>query len=94
MGAVMLGCGYKVDTHDWYEAHKATMELFPELLMSCDCPVDAMCTVFGNAHLLEVIMHLNDKHRWSRQRIAEWLSGTKVTENETIKRSAKEPVQV
>jgi 1,2-phenylacetyl-CoA epoxidase catalytic subunit len=29
--------------------------------------------------LTEVIMHLNDSHVWSRQRIAEWLSGSKIT---------------
>lgn len=86
MGAVMLGCGYVISGHDWYEAFQGVRERFPELALHADCPVDEHCTAHGKVSptLMEVIMHLNDRHHWSRQRIAEWLSGTKVTNYETF----------
>lgn len=75
MGAIMLGCGHVFDSHAWYDAYRDIMERFPELRLYAECPANSMCTVLRPSTLAEVIMHLNDRHRWSRQRIAEWLSG-------------------
>lgn len=86
MGAVMLGCGFQINSHDWYDGFVIVRNLYPELGEPAECPISSTCRHCDgfDPSLMDVIMHLNDKHEWSRQRIAEWLSGTKVTEAKPV----------
>lgn len=82
MGAVMTGLGYVINAHDWYEAFKRMQSEFPELMNDASCPeCGPIASMWGKVPtLMDVIMHLNDRHKWSRQRIAEWLSGSRISE--------------
>lgn len=40
------------------------------------CPVDGCWSVvYVDAPIAHVIMHLNDQHEWTRERIADWVEG-------------------
>lgn len=61
-GAIYLGAG--INPH-----RERLQDHFPELDRETICPeADHRNTLSG------VIVHLNDEHNWSRQRIAEWLA--------------------
>lgn len=56
----------------------ALIALFPALeLRTAPCPVSMRCAALRSAdgldELADVVIHLNDDHRWSRERIASWL---------------------
>ena len=71
---------------------------FPELAYPCACPAGPCAsytsgqTLYKNAPgiLQDVIVHLNNDHMWSRQRIAEWLANRelKFKESQPIKQEA------
>jgi len=83
--AIRLGCLTTVQTFGYYRDDGATCAIgamavgfggnmgkawaFEDLTEDFDCPV-AGC---DNDDCDSVIPHLNDSHRWSRERIADWL---------------------
>lgn len=59
-----------IDLHDF-------LALYPYLNSLGECPVDeAVCSRWCPLPrtLFNVIIHLNDQHRWTREAIADWLS--------------------
>lgn len=73
-GAIVAGFGYRLPSE--------MDEVFPELNSSATCP-EGPCDYFTSAgrrflcspdSVGRAIVHLNNDHRWSRQRIAEWLA--------------------
>lgn len=46
------------------------LALWPVLLIQESCP--SCCAVYDS--LISVVWHLNDHHRWSRERIATWVA--------------------
>lgn len=42
-----------------------------DIEIRCQCPAEFPCRI--NDSLSNVIIHLNDGHGWSRERIADWL---------------------
>lgn len=46
-----------------------------ELTHSTDCPVGGkpLCYTMRRAALDEMLVHLNDSHRWTREQIAAWV---------------------
>lgn len=52
--------------------------IFPELNRKAGCPLGcehSFAGWYGSQYsLASIIVHLNNGHRWSRQRIAEWLA--------------------
>lgn len=63
---------------------------FPELLQPADCPAECGHQGYfgGLPTLEELITHLNDDHRWTREQIADWIDTLK-PENEN---AAKEKI--
>jgi len=56
---------------DRESAGRILRESFPSLSLPATCPV---CPKrFGDATVLSVTVHLNDVHRWKRERIAAWV---------------------
>ena len=53
------------------------------------CPVCAAKSSVINAGVINTVMHLNDRHMWSRERIAEWVATIENAEEQT-----PEPVEV
>lgn len=88
MGAVMKGGGLEVLFHS-IEVESSLVTRFPELHENAVCPEDACYICHGNV-LLNVIVTLNDDHRWSRQRIAEWLANRELVFAESKTKEAKE----
>lgn len=40
------------------------------------CPAQSCCTYHGQHHAVDLlIVHLNDTHQWTRERIADWVEG-------------------
>ena len=91
MGAVMCGIGCEIDDVWNFNPFTQVRETFPELKLFADCPDGQDCgndTHLQPLTLMEVIMHLNDRHKWSRQRIAEWLSGDSVSAPKNVRQEA------
>lgn len=63
-GAARLAMGHATD-------HISIVEIWPWLLCPADCPV---CGAIFDDTTAMIAMHLNDKHRWSRERIADWVA--------------------
>jgi hypothetical protein len=61
------------DFSDWgREILKQYPYLKTEILIPCGCSeLDEVCD--ARPALSNVTMHLNNKHKWSRERIADWL---------------------
>jgi len=87
MGAIMLGCGL-MQYNEWYQSLSVVRSQFPELSVPTTCPVEGCFRAHHGMNLMNVIMHLNDFHTWSRQRIAEWLCGSKITAPKGTKKVA------
>lgn len=76
LGAVLLGCGFVWNSNclsmiQNFQASNVLAETFPEVRTqraSCPC-----CNLIMNKQLGLLIIHLNDHHSWSRERIAGWL---------------------
>jgi hypothetical protein len=76
IGAVCKAVGVSNAEMVW---NNGLNNLYPELLSASNCP---QCENKGfeywgfwyEFNLQRVIVHLNNDHRWSRQRIAEWLA--------------------
>lgn len=49
------------------------------------CPHEAPCAYRSDAFLglIEMAMHLNDRHRWTREQIADWVEAHEVSETRT-----------
>lgn len=62
-GAMALGMGMPWSVAD---AHADQL--------SDDPPTGEPCPVAGCQNRFDVLLHLNDDHRWSRERIADWLA--------------------
>jgi hypothetical protein len=71
LGAALLAVGARQD-----EAVRSAVDRWPwACIVSADCP---QC---GRSHtVFRVITHLNDRHRWTRERIARWIAGIEPTE--------------
>jgi hypothetical protein len=72
-------------------------QMFPELRKYAECPEkndNCIINHYYRYSLSNVIVCLNDHHRWSRQRIAEWLANRelKFTESKTVNRVESKPV--
>jgi hypothetical protein len=64
-GAMALGYGY-----DWPDADREASHMYKSIRASGPCPAGGCDDPdFGDG------MHLNDVHRWTRERIADWLEG-------------------
>lgn len=64
IGAGFVGCGFKVDG-----AHMSPLAVTMTLRrIGAKCPI---CN--GSSNLCDVIICLNDRHDWSRERIADWI---------------------
>jgi hypothetical protein len=78
-GAMVAGLGYKVPKTIYQEE-------MPLLYAPCVCPVEKHCQVpytsgnrvtgFQPMQLFQVMVHLNNDHRWTRERIADWVEQT------------------
>jgi hypothetical protein len=68
LGAAVDAIGHSPNALRQYEEWKWTKRII-------NCPA---CT--GKAHVAAVIAHLNDRHQWTRQTIAEWVSTIEPTE--------------
>lgn len=44
----------------------------PVLEINTTCPA---CALFNHELVFHVAVHLNDKHRWTRENIADWVDG-------------------
>lgn len=56
---------------------------YPELHKTMRCPACDKTGYFGGLPPLEeLIVHLNDDHRWTREQIADWIDTLTFTENE------------
>lgn len=76
LGAAMLAVGIQIEAepmlHYWERATKAKWSLiykFPYLNIIVEDPAGG-----PKDYLKDVIMRLNDRHCWSRQRIAQWVA--------------------
>lgn len=71
-GAIALGAGLATSEtlmpHLTAQARKLLKEYFPELRSISACPA---CPV--HLYVDEGIVHLNDHHKWTRERIAGWI---------------------
>lgn len=59
-----------------FAGHTVVSELvrmIPDLEKTVLCPVIVEDTFFGPVSLVNVVMHLNDDHKWTREQIADWL---------------------
>lgn len=69
--------------HDFEDTNNRNLselgEIFPILKMSYTIPVDCTGAHFNTlanvrrAPLLNILVHLNDAHHWSREQIADWV---------------------
>jgi hypothetical protein len=83
-GAAMeaVGCKYKpegLSTAEEYTTYNI-LTAWPWLEASREpCPECHRKTIIGTREVIS--MHLNDKHKWSRERIAEWVSTIEPADN-------------
>lgn len=92
LGAVMVGIGTRPSA---FSADLTTME-YPELMapatvcIACGEPPRAGGEL--DLTLWGLIVHLNNDHRWSRQRIAEWLANRELKVTPLVKARKTEQV--
>lgn len=77
IGAALLGIGinkvsFDVAAGEGIGPIEILAKAFPYSLVFKCCPVDR-CEISGAAILVALIVHLNDYHHWSRERIAGWI---------------------
>jgi hypothetical protein len=80
LGAALVALGLfgKCD-HKTSLAVKLLVERYPFLKEVHECPVGQSCGFHGNnnkvltCELSTILFHLNDRHRWTRERIADWV---------------------
>lgn len=70
IATLMMGAGIIKKTEHSVIFMSDTFEQFPMLLRPVACPV---CTIHGARSLYEIIMHLNDDHKFTRERISGWI---------------------
>lgn len=85
IGAVIEGAGLMTPIIDANEVagslvSQALPGEWPEIHEGTICPDDGNCPHAGGerlskyrSSLLNVILHLNDDHKWTREKIADWL---------------------
>jgi len=86
LGAAMVGA----DITEFYDlnVNQALLKHFPELGFSAICPVGNCRLVEGTMSGCSYVIHLNDDHEWSRERIAFHLRDK--LENEEINRTHRQ----
>lgn len=87
LGAAMIGVGlvdpagtYDPYDDDAFDDGKLDRLITDGLKNVGSCPVKGCKNLFHNTDgntLIELVPHLNDEHKWSRERIAEWAEGVK-----------------
>ena len=85
MGAMALGAltpeqfeGQALDEVDGDDLNEMLMDIYPKLKRRRRCPAKDCSQV---APAVNTMMHLNDDHKWSRERIAKWIDKPKQVEN-------------
>ena len=77
MGAAAYGAGIPYNELTQWPDLVAFMRQYPYLHTPSNCPVDSCDSFYhvqNKSTLLEVLIHLNDRHLWSRETIADWLT--------------------
>jgi hypothetical protein len=74
-GSCALGAAILAVDHDEEDVSQLLIH-FPELLLRVVCPDSGTClnlSFSGRRDFRDVIVHLNDTHRWTREAIADWV---------------------
>lgn len=81
LGAVLLGGGiaisenlYSCMLHNDFK--ELMVKVFPKLVETHSCPVPTcrgVNPIYGRPYLSNTIIHLNEEHKWTRERIAGWI---------------------
>lgn len=75
--------GLQDDLHSLL-AYEGLKRRYPVLLRPVPaCPV-CWCWGTEDAHVLDIVWHLNDSHRWTRERIADWVATVEPAEPSEI----------
>jgi hypothetical protein len=74
VGALRLGYGAHHDFDGRHISRRDMSDFGLQAEARARC-ADAPCPGCGDTAQDETIPHLNDDHRWSRERIADWLEG-------------------
>lgn len=69
LGAAMDGAGINMGA---WNSQANFQQSFPIVHLTASCPA-CQTVMLQNTRLANIIMHLNDSHRWSRQAIAMWV---------------------
>ena len=98
VGAMAYGCGIRQDEITRWPSLSELLKIFPELHNETLCPIcgvlDSNFELNRKMTLLEVIMHLNDRHNWKRESIAEWLKKSYEVKDVKSEVNSKEFVNV
>ena len=80
IGAAARAIGIRVELGEHFRTRRH-IDVWPwawdEIIKSC--PVCSR----GPVHTAHIIVHLNDQHRWTRERIAEWVATIEPTPPQT-----------